>query len=512
MSDKKPEDKKEEAKEAPKEEPKKEQEESKPVAPSGEEPKKEEPKKEEKPTDDKKKDDSAKQEKAKDPPAKETVVEESAKPAEEYPPAKDNTPITEKCHVTIRLKPLGEGRSDQNELGSTNKRFAGGDYEKHTLTFNDVAKKDNAVYKFPSLVAPGDFDNERLYNEMMKSQVERFLDGYNINFFAYGQTGSGKTYTTSGPSGVFKKLPEDAFENYPKAFGLFPRAACDIYKGMLASNKKFVMTICVCEANYQEPRDLVSKRVIKLDPTTSEMHGQNETIINSPEDIFKIGQVIEDERSVSATKMNAGSSRTHALIWIKVYTKTSDKTVNITQMRFVDLAGSERLRRTESGTNKVVDATMREGIMINWSLTVFARVIFAITNLKKPIERGGEIPVKTCWKETAISRMLKSSFNGMAFSTFLFCLSQAEANSGESFSTTLFAEQCAILKTKVTRPKDVKLELKIAEEETEIKNDIAQIAKMNKGTKKNQKYIQFRKDKINAHKFYISVYEQIMAM
>ena len=67
---------------------------------------------------------------------------------------------------------------------------------------------------------------------MMKQQVARFLDGFNVNFFAYGQTGSGKTFTTSGPAGIFKKIGDEALENYPKDFGLFPRAACDIFKAI----------------------------------------------------------------------------------------------------------------------------------------------------------------------------------------------------------------------------------------------------------------------------------------
>lgn len=178
--------------------------------------------------------------------------------------------------------------------------------------------------------------------------------------------------------------------------------------------------------------------------------------------------------------MNATSSRTHCLIWIKVYVKTGENSVNLTQMRFIDLAGSERLSRTESGSNKMVDKAMAEGIFINWSLTVFSRVIFAVTNLKKPIERGAEIPVKTCWKETAITRILKSSFNGLAFSSFLFCMSQAEANSGESWATLLFAEQCSILKTKVTRPRDIKISAMIAEESAAIKKDEDQIVRMKK--------------------------------
>ena len=102
--------------------------------------------------------------------------------------------------------------------------------------------------------------------------------------------------------------------------------------------------------------------------------------------------------------------------------------------------------------------------MINYSLTVFARVIFSVTNLKKPIENGGKIPDKTCWKETAITRILKTSFNGQAFNSFLFCISQAESNSGESWSTMNFAEQCSILKTKITRPKAINIKSNIEEE------------------------------------------------
>jgi len=130
--------------------------------------------------------------------------------------------------------------------------------------------------------------------------------------------------------------------------------------------------------------------------------------------------------------MNTGSSRTHCLIWIKLYTKLDDNKVHVNSMRFVDLAGSERVGKTGAGHVKM-DKLYLEAVMINYSLLVFARVIFAVTGLKKPIENGAKIPDKTSWKETAITRILKSSFNGTAFSSFLFCLSQAESNSAESF-------------------------------------------------------------------------------
>jgi hypothetical protein len=146
-------------------------------------------------------------------------------------------------------------------------------------------------------------------------------------------------------------------------------------------------------------------------------------------------------------------------------------------MRFVDLAGSERVGKTGAGHVKM-DKLYLEAVMINYSLLVFARVIFAVTGLKKPIENGAKIPDKTSWKETAIMRILKSSFNGTAFSSFLFCLSQAESNSGESFQTMNFAESCSILKTKITRPKSIKIKQNIEEEEKALLLDEKQLEKL----------------------------------
>jgi len=41
-----------------------------------------------------------------------------------------------------------------------------------------------------------------------------------------------------------------------------------------------------------------------MDVTKNELVGQTETPINSPEDVYKIGKVLEKERTVSSTKLN----------------------------------------------------------------------------------------------------------------------------------------------------------------------------------------------------------------
>ena len=103
------------------------------------------------------------------------------------------------------------------------------------------------------------------------------------------------------------------------------------------------MTICVSESPFRDPMDLVNKQMINLEPATNQLVGMTENIIREPQDIYKIGKVLETERATSSTHFNATSSRSHCLMWIKVYTKIDDKRVRINHLKMLDLAGSERI-------------------------------------------------------------------------------------------------------------------------------------------------------------------------
>ena len=103
------------------------------------------------------------------------------------------------------------------------------------------------------------------------------------------------------------------------------------------------MTICIAESPWRDPMDLVTKQMIMLDTISSDLIGMKETIIRGPKDIYKMGKVLQNERTTSGTKFNATSSRTHCLMWFKIYTKTGDNLVRINHLKMLDLAGSERL-------------------------------------------------------------------------------------------------------------------------------------------------------------------------
>ena len=103
------------------------------------------------------------------------------------------------------------------------------------------------------------------------------------------------------------------------------------------------MTISLSESNFGPPLDLVAKTIVWLDPKSYELIGMKETVINGPGDIYKIGQVIEKERTVGATKFNNVSSRTHAFMTINVYTLVAENMVRVNKFKLLDLAGSERV-------------------------------------------------------------------------------------------------------------------------------------------------------------------------
>ena len=86
-----------------------------------------------------------------------------------------------------------------------------------------------------------------------------------------------------------------------------------------------------------------------------------------------------------------------------------------------------------------------------------ARVVGNIAALKRPLTGGEKIPDGTSYKETAFTRILKNSWNGTAFTVFLFCVSMHPRNGGESWCTMEMAERCSKLRANVTRPKPFKL-------------------------------------------------------
>lgn len=152
------------------------------------------------------------------------------------------------------------------------------------------------------------------------------------------------------------------------------------------------MTITICESPAMHPIDLVTGLPIWMDPMTNELMGGKEHLIESYEDIWKLGAIFESKRTVGATKFNDTSSRTHAMVWIRIYTVNGDN-LHINHLKIVDLAGSERVNNISE-----TDPRYAESTFINFTLTMASQIVEQLAALKQPITDGKEIPRHIRWK------------------------------------------------------------------------------------------------------------------
>ena len=100
------------------------------------------------------------------------------------------------------------------------------------------------------------------YDEMMPFFLDKFYQGYNVNFLCYGQTGSGKTHSALGPPGTFKKKATFTGE-IEDHFGMFPRAALEIFQFSQKNNS--IITVALAQDYFREISCMISDRVVKVD-------------------------------------------------------------------------------------------------------------------------------------------------------------------------------------------------------------------------------------------------------
>lgn len=121
---------------------------------------------------------------------------------------------------------------------------------------------------------------------------------------------------------------------------------------------------------------MIDDREIQIHPTTNELYGIHEFVVDTKDQLIALCAIIDEKRVTTATGMNQTSSRSHFMIELKMYEKLGDK-LHVNSFKCMDMAGSERV--IKSG----VDPNSLEGWQcnyVNYSITQFARILF---NLKR---------------------------------------------------------------------------------------------------------------------------------
>ena len=153
-----------------------------------------------------------------------------------------------------------------------------------------------------------------MYNRVARNIVDNVLEGYNGTIFAYGQTGTGKTFTMEGDRSV------------PELKGIIPNSFAHIFGHIAKADDhlKFLFKVSYLEIYNEEVRDLLGKdQSVRLE--VKEHPGKGVYVkdlsvytVNNADDMDKLMNKGNSNRSIGATNMNAHSSRSHAIFTITV--------------------------------------------------------------------------------------------------------------------------------------------------------------------------------------------------
>ena len=181
-----------------------------------------------------------------------------------------------------------------------------------------------------------------IYQEVLQEKVNAVLKGYNATIMAYGQTGSGKTFTI-GLGGSTQ------FERGTLSEGFVTRALEQIFSTATASEEQRCVKIrfleIVPDRNTEQVFDLINPSLarVPLQVRADQAGGfrladvteRTVRCIEEAVEILKHGCKL---RATEATVRNSVSSRSHAVLDIRVSDQAGGATSSLS---LVDLAGSE---------------------------------------------------------------------------------------------------------------------------------------------------------------------------
>ena len=191
----------------------------------------------------------------------------------------------------------------------------------------------------------------------------------------------------------------------------------DLY--WLLDNKTAIRNL---EGNLIEP----PKLDIKLDAKKM-VNITNAVIkkVTSYDELMTLFDMGNSERHTGSTKMNATSSRSHAIFAIMVESyDNSTKRTTIGKLSLVDLAGSERAEKTGA-----TGATLKEAQSINKSLSALGNVIAALSEGEKHIP----------YRSNKLTQLMQDSLGGNAKTLMFVNFSPADYNSEETYSALNYA-------------------------------------------------------------------------
>ncbi|KAK2043422.1 kinesin motor domain-containing protein [Colletotrichum somersetense] len=280
--------------------------------------------------------------------------------------------------VVARIRPLLDKELDKDTIVRADSTEEG---KPATLVKIPNPKNESEEFSFAfNSVYDQTTTQDELFTSEVAPHIKALFQGLDVTIFAYGVTGTGKTHTMRG--GL--KLADR---------GVIPRLLSGVYRRgkKITKDTGGQTTVDVALSYYEIYNDKVfdlfeppekrqpSGLPLREKDGKTMVVGLSERACEDLQDFSRLYIEANNNRVTAATKLNAHSSRSHAIMRVKVTQTTGDQVLESTASA-IDLAGSEDNRRTDNGKERLV-----ESAAINKSLFVLSQCIDAISRGDKRI-------------------------------------------------------------------------------------------------------------------------------
>ncbi|XP_007424397.1 kinesin-like protein KIF22 [Python bivittatus] len=298
----------------------------------------------------------------------------------------------EQVRVCVRLRPgvgTGQGQNSPCVRG----------VDSHSLEIlNWRNELETMKYKFDAFYGEAATQHD-VYMGSVQPILHHLLEGQNASILAYGPTGAGKTHTMLGS---------------PDQPGVIPRAVRDVLKmtrDATGDKCKYSVSMSYLEIYQEKVLDLLQPSPRDLPIREDRNHnilvpGLTQKEITDFADFESHFLPASSNRTVASTQLNQRSSRSHAVLLVRVNQIQGWPTYasQAAKLCLIDLAGSEDNRRTG---NKGL--RLKESGAINNSLFVLSKVVDA---LNQGLPR---VP----YRDSKLTRLLQDSLGGSAHSLII---------------------------------------------------------------------------------------------
>lgn len=278
------------------------------------------------------------------------------------------------------------------------------------------------------MFSPSD-SNERLYREVIDSEIESAIEGFNTSIMMYGVTGSGKTHTVFGNLGYREANSMSDTEN-GIVYYCFRR---------LAKEKNCELKASYLEIYNEQVKDLLGEddnlKITENGSGEVVVQGLHQRVVTQFDELISIVKSGNLRRKVAQTCANAFSSRSHAILQISIKRKVSGGFLK-SKLSFIDLAGSERVQLTQ---NKGI--RLAEGSNINKSLLALGKVITSLS------EKSSDSYVN--FRDSKLTRLLKDSLGGNTKTVLITCIGTHVQQVDETIHSLNYASRAKKIKMNV---------------------------------------------------------------